>query len=429
MNIANLGNVAAGVFLLGGFAITSLPATRAATPACDPGNGGLTLPAGFCALVVTEGIGGAARHLVVAPNGDVYVSTRNVRGTSGGIVGLRDTNGDGKANVTEKFGMNGATGIALRDGYLYYATTTSVERFKMTPGELKPAGPAEVVVGEFPSGGGHADKTFAFDGRGSMYVNVGLPSNACQNPDRTPKAPGMDPCPQLVERGGIWRFDEQTADQKYSVDKRYATGMRQPVALAWNAGHLFAVMNSRDSLDTLWPDPFTPEDNAERVTEPMFQVDEGANFGWPYCYHDFVQNKLVLAPEYCGDGKIVGRCEGMSPVLVPFPAHWAPVDLMFYTGTQFPQKYRGGAFIAFHGSHNRRPLEQAGYNITFQPFNGAKPSGKYEVFADGFRGDKPTMSPADATARPNGVAQGPDGSLYFTETVNGKVWRVIYAGK
>ena len=298
MNIANLKNVATGVFLLGGLAITSLPATRAATPACDPGNGGLTLPAGFCALVVTEGIGGAGRHLVVAPNGDVYVSTRNVRGTSGGIVGLRDTNGDGKADVTEKFGTNGATGIALRDGYLYYATTTSVERFKMTPGELKPAGPAEVVVGEFPSGGGHADKTFAFDGRGSMYVNVGLPSNACQNPDRTPKAPGMDPCPQLVETRR--HLAVRRKDGGSEVQRRQAIRDRHAPARGarLERGHLFAVMNSRDSLDTLWPDLFTPEDNAMRVTEPMFQVDEGANFGWPYCYHDFVQNKLVLAPEY-----------------------------------------------------------------------------------------------------------------------------------
>src|SRR6185436_11175302 len=125
--------------------------------ACDADNGGLTLPAGFCAGVIADNLG-TARNLVVAPNGDLFVSLRNgprVQGqppSPGFILGLRDTNGDGKMDMQEKFGTQGATGIRLRNGYLYYATTTSIERFKMTPGELKPAGPAEVIVGDFPSG-------------------------------------------------------------------------------------------------------------------------------------------------------------------------------------------------------------------------------------------------------------------------------------
>ena len=110
-----------------------------------------------------------------------------------------------------------------------------------------------------------------------------------------------------------------------------------------------------------------------------------------------------------------------------FPAHWAPVDLTFYSGTQFPPHYRGGAFIAFHGSWNRAP-EQAGYNVTFQPFAGEKVSGKFEIFADGFAGAAISRS-NEATYRADGVAQGPDGSLYIAESQKGRIWRVIYTGK
>ncbi|MCC6992888.1 MAG: sorbosone dehydrogenase, partial [Acidobacteria bacterium] len=141
----------------------ALDARQASAPGCDPGNGGLTLPAGFCAQVVADDLG-AARNLAVAANGDVYVSIRTgVRAPGqpmqpGYLMGLRDTNGDGTLDRKERFGTVGATGLVLRNGYLYYATTRSVERFKLTPGELVPAGPAEVVVGDFPDQRGHADK-------------------------------------------------------------------------------------------------------------------------------------------------------------------------------------------------------------------------------------------------------------------------------
>jgi glucose/arabinose dehydrogenase len=142
----------------------------------------------------------------------------------GYLLGLRDTNGDGKIDVQEKFGTQGATGIRLRNGYLYYSTPTSIERFKMTPGELKPSGPAEVIVGDFPSGQNAAIATRTSPRqRGNVYVNVGLPSNACAEPDRQKGSKGVDPCPQLEEHGGIWF--RPTRRQKFEGD-RYATGMR-----------------------------------------------------------------------------------------------------------------------------------------------------------------------------------------------------------
>ena len=106
------------------------------------------------------------------------------------------------------------------------------------------------------------------------------------------------------------------------------------------SGALFAAMNGRDQLDTLWPDQFAAADNAERPSELLMQVKDGSNFGWPYCYHDFLQKKFVLAPEYGGDGKKTTRCEQVTPPVAAFPAHWAPVDLMFYRALNFRSAIR-----------------------------------------------------------------------------------------
>jgi len=401
-------------------------AGRAAAPPCDANNGGLTLPQGFCGAVVAENVG-AARHLVVTQSGDLFVATRGDGGRGGGVVALRDTNGDGKMDTRQKLGDNGGTGIALRNGYLYYATTTSVLRNKITPGVMMPAAAAETIVGGLPDQRAHAEKGIAFDGRGGLYVNVGAPSNACQQPDREPKIAGQDPCPLLELHGGIWRFDENKPGQKQADGKRFATGLRQMIGLAWHDNALWIVMHNRDSLDTLWPGQFTAEQNAEWPAEYLVRATDGSNFGWPYCFYSNAEKKLVTNPEYGGDGKKTDRCGAFAPPVVGFPGHWAPNDLLFYTGTQFPKRYQGGAFVAFHGSWNRAPLPQGGYNVTFVPFSGGKP-GARETFADGFAGKTPLMNPDDAAARPAGVAMGPDGSLYIAEDVKGKIWRVTYKG-
>jgi glucose/arabinose dehydrogenase len=400
-------------------------ALRAAQPIpCDSDNGGITLPPGFCALVVANDLG-EARHATVASNGDLYIALMN-----GGVVALRDANGDGKFEVKEKFGEGSSTGIEFHDGYLYVAKRNSVERYKIAPGQLKPAGAAEVVVSGLPGVEEHGDKGIAFDGKGSLYVNIGAPSNACQPRNRRRQEPGQDPCPLLEEHGGIWKFSDSKLGQKLSDGVKYATGMRQMPAIAWHDGKLFIVMNNRDQLDTLWPGKFTAEENATRPAEPLYRVDEqGDNFGWPYCFYDYTLNKLLLSPEYGGDGKAVGRCSNFKLPVAAFPAHWAPVDAMFYTGTQFPSHYRNGMFVAFHGSWNRAPLAQEGSNVTFQPFNGVNPSGKFEIFAGGFAGKTPPANPDKSIARADGVAQAPDGSLYITESQKGKVWRVFYRGK
>jgi glucose/arabinose dehydrogenase len=398
----------------------SLPASAAASPACDSDNGGIKLPTGFCALVAADNLG-AARHAVVAANGDLFVALQN-----GGIVGLHDSTGNGRFDVKEHFGDGSVTGIGFHDGYLYFATPTTVERYKWSPGQLKPNGPAEVVVKDLPVQSEHQDKGLTFDESGHLYINVGAPSNACQSRDRRPGVPGMDPCPILEEHGGVWMFDADKLGQAQSDGVRFATGLRQFPALTWHDGAVYIVMNNRDQLDTLWPQHFTAEENADWPAEPMYRASMGGNFGWPFCVFNYVTQKMFLAPEYGGDGKEVGRCDQYKLPIAAYPAHWAPVDVMFYSGTQFPEEYRGSAFIAFHGSWNRAPLPQAGYNVVFQPFKGELPSGHWEVFADGFKGAEPLQNPNSAAARPDGLAQAPDGSLYITESQHGKIWRVFY---
>jgi glucose/arabinose dehydrogenase len=394
-------------------------------PACAPNNDGLKLPQGFCAAVVAEDVG-RARHLVVAPNGDLFVSSETGRGgTGGGVFSLRDTDGDGKMDKREHFGAGSITGIALRNGFVYYATINSIVRYKLAAGELMPTGPAEVIAEGLVGTRQHGDKGLAFDGKGGVYVNIGAPSNACQQPDRQPKVAGQDPCPLLETAGGIWRFDENKLGQKQTDGKRYATGMRQMPGITWHNGSLWAVMHNRDGLDTMWPGQFTAEQNAEWPAEYLVKISDGANFGWPYCFYNNAEGKLVTNPEYGGDGKKNDRCSGFTPPTVAFPGHWAPNDIAFYTGTQFPKAYQGGAFVAFHGSWNRAPLPQAGYNVTFVPFSGDKP-GKYEVYADGFAAKTGFTNPNDAAARPCGLAVGPDGSLYVVDDTKGKVWRIVY---
>lgn len=398
------------------------PVRHAALPPCDPDNGGITLPAGFCALVVADRVG-AARHLAVAPNGDLFVAIES-RGGQGGVLALRDTTGDGKADVTQRFGAEGGTGIALRGNAVYFASSTTVYRFPIAVGRLTPTETAEIIVRGLPGERSHRSKSLALSpDRRTLFVNIGSPSNACQVADRSAESPGQDPCPELATRAGIWRFDADVPKQTQANGRRYATGIRNAVALAFDpGGQLWAAQHGRDQLGQNWGRLFTLEQSAEKPSEELFPVREGDDFGWPYCYHDPELGHRVLAPEYGGDGKRIGRCGQKQAPAVTFPAHWAPNGLVFYTGQQFPAAYRGGAFVAFHGSWNRAPLPQQGFRVVFVPFKHAKPAGRPETFADGFVGDSRT----GAEHRPVGLAEGPDGSLYISDDAGGRIWRVMY---
>ncbi len=391
-------------------------------------NGGITLPNGFQAVVVADSVG-SARHIAVRDNGDIYVALR-VKKKGGGIAALRDTNQDGTADQVEYFGETTGTGMAIHDDYLYFSSKTEVFRVPLDD-NLVPGGDVDTVISGFPEQGQHASKPFTFDKKENMYVTVGGPSNACQEEARTKGSPGIDPCPQLEWHGGIWRFDaNQTGQTQQQDGHRYATGIRNAVALDWNnqTGALYAVQHGRDQLGTLWPDLYNDKQNAQLPSEDFLLIKEGYNFGWPYTYYDWQKNKRMVVPEYGGDGEKTAEAGKYQDPILTFPGHWAPNDLTFYEGDQFPSRYLHGAFIAFHGSWNRAPEPQAGYNVAFVPMSGEQPSGDYEIFADGFAGKDSFTAPSDATSRPTGVTVGPDGSLYVTDSVKGKIWRIVYTG-
>ncbi|HEU4609470.1 MAG TPA: PQQ-dependent sugar dehydrogenase, partial [Chitinophagaceae bacterium] len=243
---------------------------------------------------------------------------------------------------------------------------------------------------------------------------------------RTQGSPGQDPCPILDSAGGVWQFRTDKLQQHYGDGIRYCTGIRNIVGLDWNseANDLYAMQHGRDQLYNLFPDLYNADESAELPAEEMFRVKKGSDFGWPYCYYDQLQQKKVLAPEYGGDGKKVDRCADKDKPIMAFPGHWAPNGLLFYTGDQFPAKYKNGAFIAFHGSWNRAPRPQAGYFVVFVPFKDGMPSGNYEIFANGFAGGN--LDPGKARFRPCGLAQGPDGSLFISDDRKGRIWKVMY---
>jgi len=412
--------------LIGLLAMLAGPAAGQRAAPCAADNAGLTLPAGFCAAVVADSLG-AIRHITVAANGDVIgaVRARRDEPNSGGVVVLRDVDGDGRLEVQRRFGPGGGSGIALHGGFLYFSTDDAVVRWPWRTGQVEPAGRPDTVARGLTNRGQHSAKGLALAGN-ALYVSIGAPSNSCQVQDRATGSPGQDPCALLEISGGIWRFAADGEGQTQQQGERYATGMRNPFAIAIepSAGMLFAMQHGRDDLHRIWPALYAEQQSSELPAEELFRVERGGDYGWPYCYYDPAQKKKLQSPEYGGDGKAVGRCASARGPELAFPAHWAPNGLVFYSGTRFPAAYRGGAFIAFHGSWNRSPV-QAGYNVVFAPFAGGRAVGTWDVFAQGFPGGEVRAS-GDAAHRPTGLAVGPDGSLYVSDDRGGRIYRITY---
>jgi mono/diheme cytochrome c family protein len=285
------------------------------------------------------------------------------------------------------------------------------------------------VVSALPLGGDHPMHPFAIDADGMLYIDLGTATNACQEKNRILKSPGIDPCTELTTRGGIWRYDANKTGQKFSPAERFATGIRNADGIAIDpSGHgVYSTQHGRDQLGQNWPDLYKPEQGAILPSEVLLSVTQGGDYGWPECYYDPIQRKLVLAPEYGGDGGTkVGVCADKLGPVAAFPAHWAPDDLLLDSGKTFPAHYQGGAFIAFHGSWNRAPFPQAGYNVVFQPLVKGAAKGKCEVFADGFAGTN--KDPGKADHRPTGLAMAPDGALFVSDDTRGRIYRIIYTG-
>jgi glucose/arabinose dehydrogenase len=411
-------------------ALTRFSGPPTANAACAPDNAGLKLPAGFCASLFADSIL-QARQMDVAPNGDVIVGIRSGRVNNapapGGIVILRDRDGDGRAETrSTKFGGPSTTTVRLLGDALYAETENAIVRYRLPTGALEPVGPPDTIVGGLPDDRSHKSKTFAIHDN-HVYVNHGSPTNACQEKDRIAGSMGLDPCPDLANRAGIWRYNLNKTRQTIADGERFATGIRNAVAIAFEprGNQLYVVQHGRDNLAQNWPALFTEEKSAETPAEELFQVNRGDDFGWPYCYFDRDLNKKVLAPEYGGDATKVGRCADKKGNAGAFPGHWAPNSLLFYTGSALPARYRNGAFIVFHGSWNRAPLPQQGFKVVFQPMSGGRASGNHEVIVDGFMVDG---KPTELGGRPMALAQGRNGELYLSDDSKGRIFRITSSG-
>lgn len=404
------------------FALAALPRLSFAQEA-PPANAGLKLPTGFSAAIIADKLG-RTRHLVVTPQNDIYVRlARPVNGK--GTLLLHEAGG--KADVVYGLGKMSGTGICLRNGWLYVASNTEVYRYKLDAKNrvIDTASPERIVTG-LVERGEHETKSLAMDDAGNLYVTIGAPSNSCQERDRQAGSMGIKGCPLLATTGGVWQFKPDAKDQTYADGVRYVTGLRNVVGLDWNhqTNKLFVMQHGRDQLNTIFPDNYTVKDNAELPAECMFAVNQGDDAGWPYTYYDPMKKKKVVAPEYGGDGKR-DTTAFLDPAAA-YPAHMAPNALLFYTGTQFPERYRNGAFIAFHGSWNRSPEPQAGFFVVFQPFKNGMPSGDWEVFADNFSGGPEKTASGRVDHRPCGLAIGPDGSLYVSDDAKGTLYKITY---
>ena len=386
----------------------------------------IKVPNGFSTSNVAKDFG-RVRHIAVNSNGDLFMKLEKLYNGKG-IIRLRDTNKDGKIDDTLKFGNYVGTGIALKDGYLYASSNSEVFRYKLDNqlNIIDTENPEKIITGLVDKRQ-HASKSITLDNAGNIYVNIGGPSNVCQEQDRQKGSKGMMPCPLLETAGGIWQFKANKLNQSYAEGVRYATGIRNCVGLDWNneVNELFITAHGRDMLFQDYPELYDQKKGAELPSETMYMVKKGDDCGWPYVHWDHFQNKKILNPEYGGDGKKTGAENAINP-LVGFPGHMAPNALLIYTGNQFPERYKNGAFIAFHGSWNRAPENQEGFYVVFVPMKNGKPTGSWEVFANGFSGMEKVTNLSSAKHRPCGLAQGPDGSIYVSDDVKGYVWKIQY---
>ena len=341
-----------------------------------------TVPPGFRLTVFAANFK-RPRWLTVAPNGDIFLADTG----AGEIVVLRDPQHTGGAQEREVFadGMKRPFGIAFREDYVYVGNMNEVVRFHYDPKTSKRLGEKEHLL-DLPSGG-HDTRSLAFSADGKhLFIGVGSASNIDT---------GEDPLRAAVT---ICDPDGKNA-------RLYATGLRNPVGLALEpvTGEIWTTVNERDELgDNLPPDYFT-------------SLKDGGFYGWPYSYIGNNVDPRVKPQQ----PDLVARAI-IPDVLLG--AHVAPLQFAFYTGKQFPESYRGGAFVAEHGSWNR--ATRSGYQIAFVAFKNGKPSADPVPFMTGL---VPDPTGTDVSGRPVGVTVAPDGSLLVSDDGAGVVYRISVA--
>ena len=356
-------------------------------PPADPV---LRVPEGFRVNVWAEGLS-RPRWLALTPEGDVLLAESRANR----IRQLRDTDGDGAADAITTFAdgsnrLDQPFGMAFLGDAFFVGNEGEVRRYGYAPGQSRLDGRGEVIA-ELPSGGHSTRNVIATPEGNALVVAVGSASNVS---------------PEELPRASVFRMHPDG-----SARETLGSGLRNPVGLGFHpqTGMLYTTVNERDGLgDDLVPDYFT-------------QVADGVFYGWPYVY---------LTPSNLDPRRMNGdrseRPDLADQTHTPdvlFQAHSATLGLAFYTGEQFPTRYQEGAFVAMRGSWNRN--QGTGYKLVFIPFENGQPLGHYEDFLTGF-----LLDPSGPTTwgRPVGLLVLPDGSLLFTEEMNGRIYRVSYEG-
>lgn len=361
-------------------------AFRASKEVAAPADAKLYLPKGFKINVFAEGNFREPRWMTLAPNGDVFLADSRANS----IIVLRDKNNDGVAEERFVFSdkLSQPFGMAFHKEWFYVANTDSVVRFKYNNGQTAAVGEPEKLVELTPGGyNQHWTRNILFSPDGAkMFVSIGSATNV--NVEADPR------------RAAISVYDPDGKNHKI-----YASGLRNPIGLAWNpkTGQLWTAVNERDGLgDDLVPDYVT-------------SVREGGFYGWPYSYIGQIED-----PRRKGENPELVKKAIVPDVLLT--SHSAALGILFYSGKMFPKEYQGDAFVALHGSWNRQKL--TGYKIIRVRFKDGKLLGNsYEDFVSGWLPDENSN---EVWGRPVGLLVAADGSMLITDDGANKIWRVSY---
>jgi glucose/arabinose dehydrogenase len=360
-------------------ALLALGLLAAALPGVAHAQGGpkLKVPPGFAIDVFADKVG-SVRFMAIDPAGTLLVSEPS----AGRVLALPDKNGRGKADSVQTVvtGLDQPHGLAFHEGALYVAETSRVQRFAYDPATMKATQPT--LLSRLPAGGGHWTRTVVFGPDGLMYVSVGSSCNVCRESDK--------------RRAAVLRFNADGSGETI-----FASGLRNAVGLAFHptSGVLWATVNERD-----WRGDDVPPDY---VTE----IREGAAHGWPDCMT--VRGRVIADTSFAKGA----TCDKVTPPTVEIQAHSAPIGLAFYTGTQFPEEYRGSLFVAYRGSWNRSL--PTGYKIVRLRLRDGQPPA-VEDFATGW------LEGTSAWGRPVDLVVGRDGALYLSDQGAGRIYRITH---
>jgi len=360
-------------------ALLALGLLAAAMPGAADAQGRpkLKVPPGFAIDVFADKVG-SVRFMAIDPAGTLLVSEPS----AGRVLALPDKDADGKADSVQTVvtGLDQPHGLAFHEGGLYIAETSRVQRFAYDPATMKATQPT--LLTRLPAGGGHWTRTVVFGPDGLMYVSVGSSCNVCRESDK--------------RRAAVLRFN---ADG--SGEQLFASGLRNAVGLAFHptSGVLWATVNERD-----WRGDDVPPDY---VTE----IREGTVHGWPDCMT--VRGRVIADASFTKSAK----CDKVTSPTVEIQAHSAPIGLAFYTGTQFPEEYRGSLFVAYRGSWNRSL--PTGYKIVRIRVRDGQPPA-VEDFATGW------LEGTSSWGRPVDLVVGRDGALYLSDQGAGRIYRITY---